>query len=133
MRHTQAAEETHLDHLGLARFLGRERAQRIVERHEIGAALHRHAERLFERHGTLPAPAFLHPARPRVIDQDASHQPRRHREEVTAVLPLHAAEIDEAKVGLVHKGRRLHRVPRALAAHVSAGELAQFRMHDRHE
>jgi hypothetical protein len=53
----------------------------------------------------------------RVVHEDAPHHLRGDAEEVGAVLPLHAALVHQAQVGLVHERRRLERVLRGLAAH----------------
>ena len=45
--------------------------------------------------------------RPREVHQDPTHQPRRNGEEVRAILPLHAADVDQPQVGLVDEGSGL--------------------------
>jgi len=52
---------------------------------------------------------------------------------VRAVLPLHVLDVDQADVGLVDERRRLQRVPRTFAAHISPCETTQLGVNQRHE
>ena len=61
-----------------------------------------------------------------VIDQDASHDLRRDREEVRAIGPLHVFLIDETNVSFVYERGGLKSVAFSLPAHVAAGEPVQF-------
>jgi hypothetical protein len=49
-----------------------------------------------------------------VVDQDAAHEPRGHREEVRPTLPPDPPQADQLHVGLVHEGGGLEGVTRAL-------------------
>ena len=44
--------------------------------------------------------------RARVVHQEAAHHVRRDGKEVGAIVPLHAALIDEPQIRLVHERRR---------------------------
>ena len=67
------------------------------------------------------------------VHQDASHHPRRDREEVRAVLPLHLVGGGQPQIDLLDERRGLECVMWAFAAHVSPRQQAQLVMHERHE
>ncbi len=67
------------------------------------------------------------------VHQDAPHQLRGHGEEVRAVLPPHAARIDQAQIGLVDERRGLQRVAGTLSRHVAMREPVEFVVHQRHQ
>jgi hypothetical protein len=46
------------------------------------------------------------------------------------ILPLHALVVDQSHVGLVHQGRGLQAVARALASHVASREAPEFVIDD---
>ena len=66
-----------------------------------------------------------------VVYEDAPHQLGGNGKEMSSILPLHLANIDEAYVGLVDEGSGLQAVTVALAFHVPAGEAAKFAVDDR--
>ena len=80
-----------------------------------------------------PAAAFLVALRSRRVDQDPSHQPGRHRQEVGAILPVHVLGVDEAQVSLVNERRRLEAVARTFAGHAPPRDAVQFLLHQGHE
>ena len=55
------------------------------------------------------APAFYVMA-PGMVDQYAPHHLGRNREEVGAILPLHALVVHQAHVGFIYQGGSLERV-----------------------
>jgi len=69
--------------------------------------------------------------RSRVIDENAAHEARGQRQEMCAILPADAAKVDEPNESLVDESRCLQRVIVTLAAHLDAGETAEFLMNDR--
>src|SRR5207247_1339161 len=76
------------------------------------------------------AAALLIRSRPRVIDQDLTHHPRAHSEEVRPILPSRVLPIDELDVNLIHQRARFERMVRALVSHAPPGETFQFRKND---
>src|SRR5207244_2535146 len=66
----------------------------------------------------------------RVVDEDAAHELRRHREEMGPPLPVDALLVDEVHPRLVHQRRGLQGVLGALAAHHRGGAAAQVVVHD---
>jgi len=56
---------------------------------------------------------------------------RRHREEMSAILPLHALIAHEAHVSLIHQRRRLQALAWTLASHVAARQSVELLIHDR--
>ena len=66
-----------------------------------------------------------------MVHEDTPHQPRRHREKVRAVLPVHLLDIDEPQVGLVDERRGLQAMAAPFTAHASPGDLLQLPLHER--
>ena len=60
------------------------------------------------------------------VYEDAAHHPRRHREEVGAVLPLHLADVGQTHIGFIDERGRLQRMARSLVAHISPREPPQL-------
>src|SRR5262249_8366805 len=50
-----------------------------------------------------------------------------------AILPWHAADIDQAEKRLIDQRRRLQRVIATLATHVAGGDAAKLGIHERRE
>src|SRR5207253_11147176 len=71
--------------------------------------------------------------RAREIDEDAAHQPRRHGEEMCAVLPVDLADIDQTDVRLVDERGRLQRMSGSFVSHVPPGDAAQLVMDERNQ
>ena len=69
----------------------------------------------------------------RVVDEDAPHHRRRHREEVGAVAPLEAIDIDQPQIRFVDERRGLQRVAGAFGPHVVVRKAVQLVVHDRDE
>src|SRR6185436_19211706 len=61
-----------------------------------------------------------------MVDQNAAHQLRGYREEVSAVLPLHLTLFDQPHISLINERGCLQSVIRAFAPHVAASEAAQL-------
>jgi hypothetical protein len=51
--------------------------------------------------------AFRRPAGARGVNEDASHDSRRDREEAGAILPVHSSSIDQRHEGIVHQRGRI--------------------------
>jgi hypothetical protein len=68
-----------------------------------------------------------------MVDQDAAHETRRKREEVRAILPLNAPQIDQADERFVDQSRRLESVIAPLASELEPGETAKLLMDDWHQ
>jgi hypothetical protein len=71
--------------------------------------------------------------RARMIHQNLPHEARRNREEVRAVLPPHAAQVDKAQVRFVDKGGRRQRVVGPLRAQSTPRDSTEVLIHNRHE
>ena len=80
----------------------------------------------------LAAPA-LRDASSGVIDQDETHDLSGDGEEVIAALPVDAVLAYQPHKGFVDQGRRLERVARSFARHVTAGEPLQVIVDKREE
>jgi hypothetical protein len=65
--------------------------------------------------------------RPRMVDEHAPHDPRRHRQEVHAILECEV-EVDDPRVRLVHDRGRLEGVIHTLVAHVRRRDAPQLRV-----
>ena len=65
-----------------------------------------------------------------MIDENLPHQSRGNREELCAVLPSHAAQVDEAQVRLVDESGRRQRVVGPLRAQSPARDPTQILVHN---
>ena len=63
-----------------------------------------------------------------VIDQDAAHDLRGDTKEVGPILPVTLALIDKPDEYLVHEGRWLERVVRALTPQLAGGNAPELRI-----
>ena len=90
-------------------------------------------EVLVERDAVQRPAAFLVVARAREVDEHAAHQPRGHREEVRAILPLDAPDINQPEVDLVDERGRLEHVVRTLAGHMPLGNATQLGVDERNQ
>ena len=68
-----------------------------------------------------------------IVYEDAPHQLGGNGKEMSSILPLYLANIDQAQPGLIDEGRGLQAVAVALAFHVPAGKAAKFAVDDRCE
>jgi hypothetical protein len=103
-----------------------QRLERAVEGEQINdAALGRGDPAGRQPHGGTIG-ALLRPPRPRVIDQDSSHQVRCGSKKVCAVLPMVLTMGDEPEVGLADEGRGLQDVARLLLAEVVVSQFPQL-------
>ena len=69
-----------------------------------------------------------------LFNEDAPHGLGGGREEMPPRIPmLHAVNIDQAQVRLVHQGRGLQRLGAALLGHVRTGQLPQLLVDQRQE
>jgi hypothetical protein len=66
-----------------------------------------------------------------IVDQYAPHQLRRDRKEVRAVLPLHAARLNQLEIGFINQRSSLQRMAGPLTADVSVGQAPQFSVDQR--
>ena len=129
----QATEEAQFDDLALARIEREEIFQRIVERDQINTPFRGRRERFVESKLVPAAPALFRAMGSGIVDEDATHDLRGDAEEVGAILPGGGALVDQPQIGFVDKAGRLQRVIRAFSLQISAGELAQFFVDQRHQ
>jgi len=80
---------------------------------------------LIEIHALRIAASFDCQTPAGLLEQDVSHDLRRHREEMGAVLPVHVLHIDQREEGFVHQGGSLQRLPRTLVLHVMSSDAPQ--------
>ena len=128
----QAPEEAQLDHLRFARRQLRQRAEGIVEGHEIVGGIGGDDGCGIER-DVLGVGAPFDVAAPRMVNEDPAHRLGRNRKEMRAVLPVHALVIDQPHVGFVDERRCLKAVAGALAFHVAARQAAELLVHNRRQ
>src|SRR5262249_2606919 len=64
---------------------------------------------------------------------DMPHRPRRHCEEVSAILPVRFFLIYQSQECFVDERRGLQRVPGALAIHMAFSHPPQFLINQRHQ
>jgi hypothetical protein len=118
----QAGKEAQLDDAALLLIELGQTAQSVVERHQVQVALLRHGNGFVERKLAGVGAALGGVPVARVVHQDAADQLRRHAEEMCAVLPLHAALVDQLHPGFVDQGGALQRVAGAFAAQIAVGQ-----------
>jgi hypothetical protein len=68
---------------------------------------------------------------PRVVNENAAHQRRGHGEEMRAILPLHAIELDDPQVGFVDERGRLQGVAGPFALQIAMRDPAQLVVDER--
>ena len=85
--------------------------ERVVQGDQIAPRFVRERQVVNQCDPDRAAAALLIRPGAREIDQDASHQPRGHGEEMRAVLPVDAAAFDETQIDLVDERGRLEAVP----------------------
>ena len=127
--HAESAKEAHFDDLHFARIEPRQRVHRVIQRYQVRGPVAAHHGCLFQGDVLHAASAFQVVA-PRMFHQNAPHQLGRNREEMGAILPLHALIIHQAHVGFIHQGRRLQAVAGALASHVAARQAVELVIND---
>jgi hypothetical protein len=69
----------------------------------------------------------------RVVHQNPSHELRRYRKEVGAILPAHSLVIDQSQIGFVDQGGGLQAVVGAFPFQVMPCQAAEFVINDRGE
>jgi hypothetical protein len=69
----------------------------------------------------------------RVIHENAADQLRGHSKKMGAILPLHAALIDQLHPRFMHECGALQGVSRTFAAQVAIGQPPQLGIHERRE
>ena len=67
------------------------------------------------------------------INENPSHRPGRHGEEVRPVLPVHLPGVDEPEKRLVHQCRGLQRMPGVFLAHVVPGQATELLVDERRQ
>ena len=129
----RTAEESQFGNATLARIERGEPIQRGVKieqvdliRRECGVI------RVTQRHASPASRALRSQAGTRVIDENAAHHLRDHRQELCPVLPVGIPLIDETEIRLVHEGGRLQGVSCAFAPELCSGTPPQLAIHERH-
>jgi hypothetical protein len=69
----------------------------------------------------------------RVVNENATHQPRGNRKEMRPVLPTHAPRVNEAQVNLMDQSGCLYRVPRSFTPEVLSRHPSQFFIDQRNQ
>ena len=88
---------------------------------------------MIERDVHRVAAALLKSPGSRDVHEHPAHLSRRHRQEVLAVLPLHALRVDQPEIGLVDERRGLQAVPGALAGQAVTRDAMELGVHGLHE
>src|SRR5687768_4194330 len=71
--------------------------------------------------------------RPRVIDENTSHELRGDAEKLRPVLPTHAVLFRKLQEKLIYEGGRLQRVFAPFAAKIGRSKSVQFVINKRHQ
>jgi hypothetical protein len=81
----------------------------------------------------LAAVTFPIAFRPRGIHQNAAHHPRRHRDEMHAILPLDLGDLNQPEIRLVDQGGCLQRMVATFVTHVPARDAVQLLVDERQQ
>lgn len=123
-----------LDHLGLARVVGRQALERFMQEQQIARIHFRGGDikaGVIYTHLLQPATVANRLAATSALNQDASHRLSRGGEKLGAVLPLGLRGTSEPEPGLMNESGGLKRVSRALVGHLGRGEFAQLAVNER--
>ena len=132
--HGHPAVEAAFDDARLALAQRAESHQRVVQCEKLVAAgLGDRPHVVFQGQRHVTAAALLPPARDRVINQDAAHRLRGHRQVVRPVVPFDPIELAELEPRFVHERRRAQGVSGALVAQLASGDPAQLLVHERNQ
>jgi hypothetical protein len=126
----EPAEEPQLDEPRLARVENGQLPERFVQIDEVDGLGRRGHLPLDQRHAQR-ASALGRLPRPGVVDQDPPHQPRGHREELVAILPMSRLS-DDAEVRLVREIGRRQRVGTPLLLQKRRGSAPELGIEKRH-
>ena len=107
----------------------RQRLERLVESQHIDGRRPGRWRDLIQSHHRDVAAPFAGTPSPGVIDQDLTHQPGCHREEMRPVVERQAVNIHESQVDLVDQSRRLEGVAGVFPSKMRACYPAQLVMH----
>ena len=99
----QAAKESQLDNLTHTRIERCQCAERVAEGNEVALLRVRQLLQVIEIHANRTATPFLAVAVTGELHQDPSHHLRRDSEEVRAIPPFDAIDVDQPQVRLVHQ------------------------------
>src|SRR5439155_20062870 len=122
----EAPKESQLHHSTLPRIHQRQAFQCIIQSQEVGVGLRSYDQTLVKINAGRSSSSFLITARSREVDENASHQLRTNRHEMSSILPFDFPNIHQAEISLVDESRRLECVSEALTDHVTAGGRVQL-------
>lgn len=131
--YAQPAKEAQFDDAAFPLVEFRERLERVVERDDVITGFAGYREGLVEAHLDGSAAALLRAACPRVVHENAAHHPRRHRKEMSAILPRDSVCIDQPDIGFVHERRRLEAVAGTFPRHAAARDSIKLLVYERNQ
>lgn len=127
----ETAKVSQLNDLAAPRISLGQALQCLVQAQNLTALIGSDCRDFLERDLLRAAASLRVSVSPRVIDQNASHDLRRDREEVRAIRPVHILLINQPDIGFIYQGSSLKCVVFSLAAHVTAGEAMELVVHQR--
>lgn len=128
----ESREVPELDKLRLEGIDPAELLERVVQREDVERVVSL-AWDLFQTHACGAAAAFVSETLARVIHKDATHHVCSYSEELSAILPVSSALIDEAEIRLVNQRGRLKGMAVRFPAHCVRGDTAQLVVYERYE
>ena len=126
----KSAEVPKLDDVSLTRIDVAEIAERAIQQQNLAVNGLSCADAIVQRDLHTGAGTLRRPMLARVIDKDASHHLRRHREEMRAVLPRDTLRANQADICLVDERRGLQSMVATLAPQIRRCSPPQFAIHD---
>ena len=131
----QSAEEAQLDNPGLRlveRFEPRERAIEIEDVHCVDPMRRRGNGRIqFDGHGH--SATFLPRLAPRMVEEHTPHKLRGDAEEMTSILPIDLALIEQTQIRLVDDRSDLEPIVPPFADQAARRKHTQFVVNERHQ
>jgi hypothetical protein len=121
----EAAEAEQFDDFALALVVGGETLQRFIERHDSAAYLRTDQYRFIQLDLLGTAATLLPLVGLRVVHQNASQQPRRHRKKMHSVLPRYI-RIHQPDVSFMHQRRRPQSVVRPFRPQTDGRQFAEL-------
>ena len=129
----QPAEIPLLDHLRLPRVQRFEALQGVIELLERGGLWLGQDDGFVQVDCDGPSAPLPGASRARLIDQQAAHNARRHREEVGPIPKVRPSKIDEFEICIVNEPGRVDRAVAGFAPQALMREAAQLGIHHRDE
>jgi hypothetical protein len=127
----ESGEESEFDDAALPGVDGGQCFERLIEGEHVHARRLSSGRHVLQTHDRGAAATLFGMLPAGVIDEDLTHQLRRHRKKVRPVLQRQSLHVHEPQVDLVHERRRLEGVAWLFSLEMAARHAAQLVIHER--